>query len=168
MARRFMAMAASWARHIEEEIAALNAHDNPDGACGRAKVNSGLRAKCAIAHSCAVLSFGCAGGDSGLGGGPAGMDTRDGAALCMHHAQAHLHTFNDASDALHARLQTLQQQSAHVMACQAHALSAVIRSDASLLGVAVRSAFGPTGRDKAVEAGCVRLLPKAASATGVA
>eukprot|EP00892_Ulva_mutabilis_P000031 jgi/Ulvmu1/10028/UM059_0077.1 len=146
VARRFMAVAGNWARQIQEEISDLHTAP-PQDVKDVSLLHSRLQTKCAIAHCCAVLCFGCAPFVRGLGTqggaqmGQATMDLHDAAALLFHRVQAYLHAFHDSSNALQGRLTVLTKQCAHVMTHQVHSLNSAVVEDHSLLDRAVRSVF---------------------------
>lgn len=137
VARSFMAVAAGWASQIEAEITLLRTSRG-----GTENQSSSLQAKCAIAHCCAVLCFGCASfEDATAEGKPGLMGSQDAAFLVLHRAQAYLHTFNDGSAELCGRLTAVTSQCDEVMAHQIHRLNAAVQADPGLLSSAARSVF---------------------------
>lgn len=148
-----MAMAATWACQIEQDISAMRSSDAED-AQTVSELRSSLRAKLAIAHCCCVVCFGsaCFQGTSDHPSTTGAMDGEAAAFLVLHQVQAYLNTFNGGTDQLRGRLATITDQCNHVMAYQVHPLNATIMEDHSLLNDAVRSVFAALPQRVAWEA----------------
>lgn len=132
VARSCIAMAASWACQIKEEMDALNTAPPSDSAA--AQLRSSLKVKCAIAHCCAVLCFGGASLET--------TDSTDASSLLLHLVHARLHTISSGKGMLAAALHVLTDQCSWVMARQVEALDAAAGRDSGVLDSAVRSVFG--------------------------